>query len=216
MPYVIGLCGASNSGKTTLAQGVISELCNKGLKVGAIKDHGHPEPLPRPDPPKDSDRLALAGAQRTAFCHAGAVELELPRGELRPEDIASRYMSGLDIVVVEGFKNAKIDKIEVVAPDKDPILPAYGQLLALARRDGAGQEKGLPVLDANRPAQVADFILQHGGSKETAPPRVLIKVDGETLDLHPFVVSLVADGVGAMIRSLRGAREARSIEVTID
>ena len=216
MPYVIGLCGASNSGKTTLARGVVEALCKKGLKVGAIKHHGHPEPLPRPDPPKDSDRLAMAGARRTAFCHAGGLHLELDRGDLRPADIAAQFMSGMDVVVVEGYKKAKIDKIEVVAPDKDPILPSYGRLLALTRRNGGGKEAGLPVLDANQPRQVADFIIEAMTVQETRPPRVSIKVDGEALDLHPYVVKLVADGVGAMIRTFRGAEEAGRIEVTID
>ena len=216
MPYVVGLCGASNSGKTTLAQGVVRVLCDRGLRVGAIKHHGHPEPLPRPEPLKDSDRLALAGARITAFSHPGALILELPRGDLRPPDIAAQYMPSMDIVLVEGFKKAKIDKIEVVAPGKEPILPNFGRLLALARRGGSGHEAGLPVLDADQPSKVADFILTQMGEKESAPPRVTIKVDGQSLDLHPYVVRLVADGVGGMIRTLRGAEKARQIEVTIE
>jgi molybdopterin-guanine dinucleotide biosynthesis protein MobB len=42
---MLGFCGASGSGKTTLVSRVIEELTARGLKVGAIKHHGHPEPL---------------------------------------------------------------------------------------------------------------------------------------------------------------------------
>lgn len=182
MPPILGFCGASNSGKTTLVSRVISQLCGQGFRVGAIKHHGHGAPLPDPGRNKDSGRLAQAGAGRVALVHSGGIVLTADQTEAQasPPEIAAQFMTNLDLVLVEGYKTADIDKIEVVAPDKQPVWPRGGRLLALALRGGrasAGQidfsarpawmddaKDGEPlILDANDPAQMADFVLSHLG-----------------------------------------------------
>ena len=164
----MGFCGASNSGKTTLVAKVIEIVSARGLKVGAVKHHGHPGPIralaENSDKPKDSTRLALAGAQRVALSHAGGILLTADRTEahLDPLDIVENYMTGMDLVIVEGYKRAHINKIEVVGPGREPILPEGGQLLALAMRGGAeGTSHGLKVLDADRPEGVAQFVIEY-------------------------------------------------------
>ena len=167
-PPIIGFCGASNSGKTTLVAKVIEILSSRGLKLGAIKHHGHPDPLEvfqeSPDRPKDSTRLAQAGAQRVALSHSGGIFLTAGQSEahLDPLRIAENYMSGLDLVIVEGYKRAPINKIEVVAPGKEPLLPEGGRILALAFRGGAAQKDyGLRLLDADHPRDIAQFMLSY-------------------------------------------------------
>ena len=107
MVPVLGFCGASNSGKTTLLCKVIAELTGRGFTVGALKHHGHAEPLALPGAEKDSGRLAKAGAKRVALAHAGGVLLSAGRG-MRPKPgpgpLADGLMSGLDLVLVEGYK----------------------------------------------------------------------------------------------------------------
>ncbi len=219
---LLGFCGASGSGKTTLVSKVIEVLTGKGLKVGAIKHHGHPEPLSASanskDRPKDSDLLAQAGAQRVALSHAGGVWLFAPpdAGQGGPKQIAYDFLGSMDLVLVEGFKTAAIDKIEVVGPDKDPILPENGTLLAIARRGGEGQEKGLPVLNADAPQEVADFVLDHmKATTMTSRSNVTLSVNGTNLELNPFVGHLLESTITGMVKHLKGGAAPKKIEVTI-
>ncbi len=216
MVPVVGFCGASGSGKTTLVSGLIAELTRRGLAVGAVKHHGHPEPLEDPAQLKDSHRLARAGARRVALVHAGGLELSLGarEGDWTPERVACRFMSGLDLVLVEGFKRAEIDKIEVFARGKEPWLPRGGRLLALATPGGGASRQGLPVLDAGDIPAVADFVLEH-----VHPPRakgVWLKVNGKEVELNPFVGAFLASTLRGLVSTLKGGEQAGDIEVRIE
>ena len=218
---IIGICGAAGSGKTTLLCRVISYLAGQGLKVGALKHHGHPEPLLLDQPGKDTACLLEAGAARAILAHAGGVNLfaapEMAR--LTPRDIAQSLLGDLDLVLVEGYKSAELDKIEVVAPGREPLLPSGGRLLALTRRGGSGVEAGLPVLDADQPAAVAGFVLAHLGLAAGPPQRsrVGVWVDGVPLDLNPFVSRLVAQTLRGLLGRLKGAGDAAGrVEVRLD
>lgn len=215
---VIGICGASGSGKTTLLTGVIAELKDRGLKVGALKHHGHGGSVTEPAAAqhKDTARLAAAGAARVALAHAGGVSLDAPGlAGAGPRALAARLMSGLDLVLAEGFKTAGIPKIEVVAPGAEPILPAGGRLLALARRGGGGMETGLPVLDADDPAAVAAFILASlEGHLPVAEPASLF-LDGQELPLNPFVARMLSGALRGFVSSLKGGDQAGKIEVRL-
>lgn len=219
---MLGFCGASGSGKTTLVSRVIEELSARGLKVGAIKHHGHPEPLltsgGTKGRPKDSDVLAQAGAQRVAFSHAGGLKITAQHqpGEDNPAKIAADYMQGMDLVLVEGFKRADIDKIEVVAPGKEPMLPEGGKLIALARRGGVSEEQGLPVLDADAPEKVADFVLEHvKATTMTHRSNIIVAVNDINLTLNPFVANLLDSAIKGMVKRLKGGANPKKIEVSI-
>jgi molybdopterin-guanine dinucleotide biosynthesis protein MobB len=222
MARLIGFCGAGGSGKTTLLCGVVSRLAARGLAVGAIKHHGHPEPLAAAERAKDTDRLLAAGAARVALSHAGGVWLfagaQAAAGG--PAQMADSFLPGLDLVLVEGYKTSEIDKIEVVAPGREPLLPAGGRLLALARRGGGGVEAGLPVLDADDPEAVAGMVLEHladtgpgGAGREPAP--VGLWVDGRELEMNPFVSRLVERTLRGLVAGLKGGAGARRIEIKI-
>jgi molybdopterin-guanine dinucleotide biosynthesis adapter protein len=215
---VIGICGLSGSGKTTLLEGVIQQLVQRGLKVGAVKHHGHGPGLTPPDPPKDSDRLAAAGAEPVALLHAGG--LVLSRGAdaagWGPAAVAHAYFVGLDIVVAEGFKNAGIPKIEVVAPGKDPVLPKKGRLLATAGRNGWGRVDGLDFLNADDPAWVAEYILGKIKVKDAPKHKVSVEFEGRALDINPFVQNILAGAVNGLIDSLKGMPTEGRVVITID
>ena len=222
MPPMLGFCGASNSGKTTLLSQVVAELGRRGLAVGVLKHHGHGQPLPPPagERGKDTSRYQEAGARRVALVHAGGVRLvATDGGQDSPGQLARRYLADLDLVLVEGFKTARLDKIEVVAPGREPLLPSGGRLLALTRRGGSGVEAGLPVLDADQPAAVAWFVLAHLGLAAGPPQRsrVGVWVDGVPLDLNPFVSRLVAQTLRGLLGRLKGAGDAAGrVEVRLD
>jgi molybdopterin-guanine dinucleotide biosynthesis protein MobB len=160
-PPIIGFCGASNSGKTTLVARVIAQLTAQGMKVAAVKHHGHPTGLVSPVEPKDTDRLQAAGAQKVVLLHPQGVWL-MAGPDLVGQDplaAAGEFLQGHDLVILEGFKEAEAPKIEVVAPGREPILPPGGRILALAMR-GGGEHASLPVLDADDPRAVTAFVIQ--------------------------------------------------------
>ena len=110
---VVGFCGPSGVGKTTLIEGVLAALCALGQRVSVIK-HAHKH-FDIDTPGKDSHRHRQAGAfevliasgQRLAKMREYAVPGQPTVHQLIAE------MLDCDWILVEGFKDADIPKIEV-------------------------------------------------------------------------------------------------------
>jgi molybdopterin-guanine dinucleotide biosynthesis protein B len=110
---VFGFAGYSGSGKTTLIENVIPLLVSAGLRVSLVKHAHHAFDIDQPG--KDSYRHRQAGAGEVMLTSAKRWVLmhetgEAPEPEL-PEQL--RRMSPCDIVLVEGFKNQPMPKIEI-------------------------------------------------------------------------------------------------------
>lgn len=100
----------SLSGKTALIERIIEELKRRGRKVAAIKHSQHIQPLDKEG--KDTYRFAQRGADRVMLFSQSCLFLYEQRG---PDldyliNIATR---GVDIVIIEGFKQGPFKKIEV-------------------------------------------------------------------------------------------------------
>ncbi|MCB2228516.1 MAG: molybdopterin-guanine dinucleotide biosynthesis protein B [Desulfarculaceae bacterium] len=215
---VVGICGASGSGKTTLVAKLLPLIKAQGIKVGVLKHHGHGEAVPTPAEweGKDSARLAAAGADRVGLAHPGGVWLEAPHlGGAGPRALTARLMGGLELVIAEGFKTAGIPKIEVVAPGAAPILPPGGELLAIARRGGGGEEAGLPVIDADDPEAVLAFIQEKIRPVTPAADKAVVTIDGQELPVNAFVATMLSGLLRGFIGSLKGADASGKIEVRL-
>jgi len=162
---VFGFAGYSGSGKTTLIEQLIPRLVMEGLRISLIKHAHRGFDLDRPG--KDSYRHREAGAsevflvsdQRWVLMH------EL-RGQPEPPlDEQLAHMSPCDLVLVEGFKNTAIAKIEVhrQANGKPLLYPDNVNIVALA--SDVRVESPLPWLDLDDVDGIADFILRHQGFK---------------------------------------------------
>ena len=158
MTPVFGIAGRSGSGKTTLIVAMLPLLAARGLRVSVVK-HSHHDFEMEP-PGKDSARFRQAGALEvmvaSPFRYAIVHEL---RDE--PESTLQEQLTRLapaDLVLVEGFKQAAIPRIEVYRPalGKPPLHAEDGSFLAVAT--DAPLEAGLPCLPVNQPARIADFI----------------------------------------------------------
>lgn len=156
---VFGIAGFSGSGKTTLIEQLIPRLTAQGLKVSVIKHAHHGFDIDKPG--KDSYRhreagaseVMLTGAQRWALLH-----------ELRdePEPMLSEYLahfSPCDLVLVEGFKNEPVPKLEVYRPanGKPPLWPENPSVVAVASDEPV--KTPLPVLDLNDIDAIATFVV---------------------------------------------------------
>jgi len=161
---VAGLIGWHNSGKTTLLVAIVSELAARGYRVSTIK-HAHHE-FDVDTPGKDSWRHREAGATEVMVGSAKRwVLMHELRGDTEP-DLASLLsrMSEVDLVIVEGFKNADHEKIEVYRAglEDPPLAHTASNVVAIATDiDIANLKPGIIRLDINAPETIADFMEHH-------------------------------------------------------
>ena len=124
---IVCVVGRKNAGKTTLAVALAGEYVRRGRRVMTIKHSDHPA---------DVDR---AGTDSWRHFHEGSAERTLLAGpdlrvlferatdEYDPVALARRYLDGADIVVAEGYKHARVPKVEVYRPDVGPPLYDAGR-----------------------------------------------------------------------------------------
>jgi molybdopterin-guanine dinucleotide biosynthesis protein B len=158
---VIGIAGWKNSGKTTLVIRLVEEFVRRGVSVATVK-HAHHE-FQIDDAATDSARHRRAGARDVAIVSSTrwAIVHEL-RDEDEPTlDEVLAHLSPVDIVIVEGYKQAPIPKIEVRRREqssKEPLAARDPQVLAIAA-DHAIADETLPVFALDDIAAIADFIV---------------------------------------------------------
>jgi molybdopterin-guanine dinucleotide biosynthesis protein B len=161
---IVSIVGLSGSGKTTLVERLITVLSGRGLRVGTIKHSRHPHPMDMPG--KDSWRHKQAGAERTLFVGPECLQIVMDiRGEQSPYGLTEKYLSELDLVLVEGFLHFRMHKLEVVrsARSREARTSPDDGLIALAS-DLSTEElgkPGVPVFNLDDIEGIADFLLQH-------------------------------------------------------
>lgn len=163
---VVGFAGYSGSGKTTLVEGVIAALKLRGLRVSVVKHAHHAFDIDREG--KDSFRHREAGAfevviasdKRLALLREFEQETKLSAHHL----IAELY-TGVDWVLVEGFKQSDLLKIEVHRPSVGkPALYENDDFIVAIATDAPEIFEGKtlrPVLDVNSPDAVAQWLIDH-------------------------------------------------------
>lgn len=160
MHRVFGIVGRSGSGKTTLIEAMIPWFKAQGLQVAVVK-HSHHN-LQFEPPHKDSSRFRSAGAREvivaSPYHYALFHNLE-EQDEPRLAQLVARLDPNVDVILVEGYRQASIPRLEVHRPSRgiEPVYPQTEQVVALAS-DVALVDLPLPVLDLNQPALVAQFI----------------------------------------------------------
>ena len=163
-PPVFGITGWKNSGKTTLAAGLVSELTRRGYSVTALK-HAH-ESFEIDQPGRDSFKLRAAGARRVVLSSPKrwAVMQELrDEPEARFEELLAK-VGPCDVVVVEGFKNEVFPKLEIRrdgATSREPLSSKIPQVVAVASDRPTLESGGLPVFHIDDVAGIAGFVISY-------------------------------------------------------
>lgn len=160
---IIGICAAgSNAGKTTLITQLIPELAKHNLRVSVIKHAHHQFDIDHKG--KDSYQIREAGAVQTLIAsnRRWALMTELAQEPDLDELIAKFDNHYADLILVEGFKQANIAKIEVHRPSLNmPLLATQDSNIVAVASDSALTLTHIPVLDLNNIAAIAAFIIQH-------------------------------------------------------
>ena len=125
---VFGIVGWKNSGKTFFAQQIISTLSSLNLKVASIKHAHHDFDIDKPN--TDSYLHRKAGSQQIIVSSskrwAKITELKQSKEKTLYELINELNIS--DIVIVEGFKNEKHSKIEIINNNSEPSTYLFPHL----------------------------------------------------------------------------------------
>lgn len=159
---VISVVAKSGTGKTTLLEKLISNLKQRGYRVGAVKHDAHRFDIDREG--KDSWRLTQAGADTMVISSPAKLALVKQHGaeeEPGPHDIVNAYFEDVDIVLTEGFKKNTFPKIEVHRRERSAGLLCRGEaddpaLIAVASDETLKLD--VPVFDINNPEGICDFI----------------------------------------------------------
>ncbi len=163
---LIGIAAYSGTGKTTLLIALLPLLKAAGLRIAVVKHAHHSFDMDYPG--KDSYRLRAAGADEmlvAARCRMGWIrECSDQKGEPSLRQALDVLDPGrLDLVLVEGFKAEAFPKIELhrAALRKPLLFPHDPNIVAIATDDTElrADPAGLTRLPINRPAEIADFIV---------------------------------------------------------
>lgn len=164
---VVGFAGFSGSGKTTLVERLIPALRHKGLRVSVVKHAHHCFDIDHEG--KDTYRHREAGAfevvvasdQRLALMR----EFEVAKRPTVHQLLAELYV-GVDWVLVEGFKDSDLQKIEVWrAATGKPVRYVEDDFITAIATDSPDQlpvMSQLPVLDLNDPDAVVTWLVSQG------------------------------------------------------
>jgi molybdopterin-guanine dinucleotide biosynthesis protein B len=160
---VVAFAGFSGSGKTTLVERLIPALKMRGLRVSVVKHAHHKFDIDHPG--KDTFRHREAGAFEVVAASDKRLalmrEFEQP-ARLTVHHLIAELYEGVDWVLVEGFKESNLLKIEVWrAAAGKPALYNDDDFIAAIATDLPARlpEPTLrPVLDLNDPDAVAQWL----------------------------------------------------------
>lgn len=157
----LGFAAFSGTGKTSLLIKLIPVLKQKNIRVSVVKHAHHDFEIDLPG--KDSYELRRAGADQVIVSSARRfVKITEVATEMSLQECLSQLSPAeFDIVLVEGYKMARIKKIELHRPALGfPLLyPSDEHIIAVASDRHLNAVADLPVLDLNNTGEIADFIL---------------------------------------------------------
>ena len=157
------IIGRKNHGKTTLVIALVTELIERGFKIGTIKHTHHHHELDTPG--KDSYRHRVAGAHCVGILSPRMNACFSPTDNERGGDDRYRpfepMFADCDLVIVEGDTETGADKIEVwrKAVGSAPIASTDPSVLAIVTDDTSTVDR--LVLRRTDVDRLADWVCQH-------------------------------------------------------
>ncbi len=211
---IVSIVGKSDSGKTTFIEKLIPELTRRGYRVATVKHDIHGFEVDREG--KDSWRHKQAGAHTVVISSPRKlalirdVEKDLTLAELR-----ERLIQEVDIILSEGYKKDIQPKIEIYRKELHhaPLCTKEDNLIAIVSDHEVFMD--VPRFSLEDIEGVADFI-ERTFLKQKQRDRVVLKVNGKSVSLKPFVEEFLSEAVKGMVRSLKGCESPKRIELLIE
>lgn len=165
----IAFVGRSGSGKTTLIEKVVTALVGRGLVVGTIKHHSHTG-FEIDHEGKDSWRHRQAGSSHAVIASPDRIaSIRSLDHELEFDQIIAT-MNGLDVIVVEGYRQAGLPTMELFRADNPRDAEAeidvsseqiIGVVTDMARIESVARQHDLACFGFDDVDFLADFISDH-------------------------------------------------------
>ena len=153
--------GFSNSGKTTLLEKLIAEMPSRSIRVGTIKHDVHGFEMDRSG--KDTWRHKQAGASATIISSPRQIGMVMDVDhDHDPLELAG-FMTGMDLILMEGYKNAAIPKIEVFRSAVSRKLHCENDPNLLAVVTDSIHEIHVPCFGHDDIADITDFLIRKLG-----------------------------------------------------
>ena len=176
MMKVVCVVGDSGSGKTTFIESLSANLKHRGLRVSCVKRSHHHIEIDHAG--KDSWRMKQAGAFEVVLVSQNSMSLQRTfenEYSMTIHEVLAQMYEGVDWVIVEGFKDSDILKIEVVdtANDVSHLLCHADDFIVAIVCSASGDVtlgSSLPVFVRDQPEPITDWLLAHQERFLYSPP----------------------------------------------
>ncbi|MEW6182920.1 MAG: molybdopterin-guanine dinucleotide biosynthesis protein B [Bacillota bacterium] len=156
---VVGVTGFSRTGKTTLLENLVASLASSGYRAAVLKHTWHEV---RDTGGKDTDRFIKAGAEKTALTGPGGILYFQREGHPALGKVLSLMEDGVDIILVEGYKEAPFAKIRVMGEtgiDGGEEIGSGGRTVAVVGETDDASRRGVPVFSRDDIKGISGFII---------------------------------------------------------
>jgi molybdopterin-guanine dinucleotide biosynthesis adapter protein len=214
MPSIVTFIGWHDSGKTTLASQVVSELKTLGYRVAVIKSSKEPGVV-FDTPGTDTAKHKLAGADSVMFLGPDQLVLQTQNRNLSLSTLALRYFPDADIIIGEGFKTARhVAKIEVLRSPDQMLRNQVNGVIAVATdlEDVPGDR----IFRLDESKEIAKFIEKKFLlDTSIGNDRAVLLVNGKKVPLKRFVQEMLAGTVEGFVHTLKCTDQVEEIELRI-
>lgn len=155
---VIFITGYSNSGKTTVIVEIVKIMKTRGYEIAVVKHASHGYQLDSEG--KDSYLFYQAGADKVVVAGPKSLTIHERYDKLPPLGEICDRISGVDLIIVEGFKRNPGPKIEVSRKNfSTGYLPQPEDIIAVVSDEP--MEEGVPCYSLYMLEELVDFIIKH-------------------------------------------------------
>ena len=210
MQPIISIVGRSDSGKTTLLEGLIAELKRRGYRVVVMKHSAEDVELDMVN--KDTWRFSQAGSEVSAISsgHKLAVFKQLEH-DSSPEELSQFISCDFDLLLTEGFKHSSYPKIEIHRKEQggDLVSPPQ-QLLAVVTDEPL--EVDVPQFAKDEVQKIVDLIER---IVLTPYDEVDLLVNGTYIPMDSSVSNLLTRTLLALVSGLKIAKGIKSLRIAL-
>jgi molybdopterin-guanine dinucleotide biosynthesis protein B len=213
MTAIVSFIGWQDSTKNTLASSVVTHLKRMGLRVAVIKSSDKSN-IRFDTPDTDTCAHRRTEADEIMLIAPDQMVLLASAKQLSLTTLAHRYFSDADIVIGEGFKEARqIAKIEVVTNPEQQLRREVRGVIAVATDLDISADY---VFRLNEAAEIAEFIQKRFIDNERKrPDKTALLVNGRKIVLKRFIQDSLAGVVAGYVESLKTNEEIKEIELRI-
>ena len=153
---LITIIGKSGCGKTTMLEKLVAEFKSRNHKLATIKHHSH-RGFDIDKPGKDSWRFAQAGSDHVVIASPDKIASYRKIAYELSLDEISANISDVELILVEGYKQAGKPALEVVRlANSQELIGSEEQRFAVAA--DFPLNLGVPQFDLNDVRGIADLI----------------------------------------------------------